>query len=239
MTFIPNDCTDRVSVEIDIVFKEQVINCTKYYVVYNNNSYYVEVDGITRDHLPIVNRDTQPKPVDSRFKRIMIGKNAIKEYKFVGPLYLYKIPTEKDKYKFIGFNQVWLGCPQPLCISPGFDGILSMNQFYGYPYHYSRSAKNNMIVLFRGNYFWYYDFSTDKPPTHPPLTDNAIRIDERFVDSRAMRYVLQNRQNHRSKPKDSQKYYLNDSMVVPTYIDSDDEFVCYEWQSKISKRLKR
>lgn len=90
---VPHDCFDRPSIEIDLVFKEDNANGSTYYVVYANKKYYVRIDGITRDHLPIVSRSTQPIAVDTRFLRKMTGKNPINEYKFVGPLYLYKLPV--------------------------------------------------------------------------------------------------------------------------------------------------
>lgn len=93
ITRVPHDCTDRPFVEIDLVFREDNVNGSKYYAIYANQSYYVEIEGISRDHLPIVHRNTQPKSVDSRFLRKMTGKHPISEYKFVGPLYLYKIPV--------------------------------------------------------------------------------------------------------------------------------------------------
>lgn len=96
---IPEDCTDRPFVEIDIVFKEENLNSSKYYAIFGNKKFYVEIEGITRDHLPIIHRDTQPMAVDSRFSRKMMGKNAIKEYKFIGPLYLYKLPVRSSYFK--------------------------------------------------------------------------------------------------------------------------------------------
>lgn len=179
LTLVPHDCTDRPFVEIDAVFEEGSSNGSKYYAVYGNQSYYVEIQGITRDHLPIIHRDTQPLPVDSRFKRKMTGKRNITEYRFVGPIYLHKIPVrpktqriivfsnyfidyyqnENDKYSLVGFNQVWVGCPQPLCISPGFDGILSLSSIADPSVH--MRSHMNLLLLFRGNYFWYYDFGRD------------------------------------------------------------------------------
>ncbi|CAG2162959.1 unnamed protein product [Oppiella nova] len=196
-------------------------------------------------------------PVDSRFQRKMTGKLPIKEYKFVGPLYLYKVPNESGKYRLIGFNQVWLGCPQPLCISPGFDAILSAGSIYagspGYIYH-GHHGRENMIIVFRGNYFWHYDLSAKRAPKHPPLTDWAVRVADRFIDHRYYRYSHYTTRKSRLYPKTSSSSFMNDSMVVPTYIDAivpginkynnciyffkDDQFVCYELFSTISAPMK-
>ncbi|CAG2122388.1 unnamed protein product, partial [Medioppia subpectinata] len=106
-----------------------------------------------------------------------------------------------------------------------------------------------MLIVFRGNYFWHYDFSVNRTTKHPPLTDWAIKVEDRFADRRGVRYYYPTTKRSKLYPN-TKKSTLNDSMVVPTYIDAivpginkynnclyffkDDKFVCYEWYSKIS-----
>jgi hypothetical protein len=49
---------------------------------------------------------------------------------------------------------------------------------------------------------------------HPPLVDNAIRIEDRWIDRRVDNY------RYNFKTKQYERGYLNDSMVVPTYMDA-------------------
>ena len=57
--------------------------------------------------------------------------------------------------------------------------------------------------------------ATDKPPINPPLTDTAIRVEDRWVDRRGL--IYRGRHMHGN---DESQFYANDSMVVPTYIDA-------------------
>ncbi|CAG2107678.1 unnamed protein product [Medioppia subpectinata] len=183
ITTVPNDCTDRASVEIDFVFKEDTTNSSKYYAIYGNKQFYVEIDGITRDHLPIVHRDTQPMPIDSLFKRKMTGKTAIKEYKFVGPLYLYKIPF-RPTLRELATRIAARNC----------------HNYHQVHLHTVHQAVN-------------------RTTKHPPLTDWAIKVEDRFADRRGVRYYYPTTKRSKLYPN-TKKSTLNDSMVVPTYIDA-------------------
>jgi hypothetical protein len=45
-----------------------------------------------------------------------------------------------------------------MCISPGFDGILAAGSIpFGDPYGYHSQVFGSILIIFRGNYFWYFD----------------------------------------------------------------------------------
>jgi hypothetical protein len=74
----------------------------------------------------------------------------------------------KNKKKFLGFNQVWLGCPQPLCIQGGIDAILKEEGF----------EENTInIKIFRGKYYWEIGNYSE-----PPLVENAKLISDMWKD---------------------------------------------------------
>lgn len=63
--------------------------------------------------------------------------------------------------RFVGFNQVWLNCPQPLCMDPSTDAIM--------PIHES-------LLIFRGRFVWTVN------ETVLPLIKHAKPIKELFPD---------------------------------------------------------
>ncbi|RWS14465.1 matrix metalloproteinase 1-like protein [Dinothrombium tinctorium] len=62
------------------------------------------------------------------------------------------------RQKFLGFNQVWFGCPQPMCLTPSVDTIIKLN--------------GGSIYFFRGKYFWLLD------KILPPFVKDAKQISE-------------------------------------------------------------
>ncbi|RWS24105.1 matrix metalloproteinase-14-like isoform X3 [Leptotrombidium deliense] len=62
--------------------------------------------------------------------------------------------------KLLGFNQVWLGCPQPICLTPTIDAMIRL--------------KNGTLLLFRGAYFWQL------PTNAPPLVKHAKKIEKEW-----------------------------------------------------------
>jgi len=62
--------------------------------------------------------------------------------------------------KFIGFNEVWIGCPQPLCLNGAIDAILKGESD-------DESALN--IIIFS----WKVLFWEIETIVKPPLVENG------------------------------------------------------------------
>ena len=77
--------------EIDFLFEEQTNNGIKYFVIFGNYSRYIQISGITKDHLPIVKKGTQPLTLSTQLRTKMIGKKPVEEYRFIGPVYFAKV----------------------------------------------------------------------------------------------------------------------------------------------------
>ncbi len=87
---MPEECTDGEHVVINKLLKESHF----YYAIYGNHKYYVKIDGITKDHLPIVRLENQPQKYDKNAKHMLRHAKQVDEYIFEGNGYSYRVCLE-------------------------------------------------------------------------------------------------------------------------------------------------
>ena len=66
--------------------------------------------------------------------------------------------------RFIGFNYLWLGCPQALCLSPRIDSATILT--------------NGSAYVFRGNYYWDLKFAPLVGRAHKIIQWNKDNIED-------------------------------------------------------------
>ncbi|CAG2176130.1 unnamed protein product [Oppiella nova] len=72
------------------------------------------------------------------------------------------LPNKSGTY-LVGFNYLWLGCPQSLCLSGTIDAAT----------HAATRLTNGSVYVFRGNYYWDLKY--------PPLVKYAKSADKQYV----------------------------------------------------------
>ncbi|RWS02811.1 hypothetical protein B4U79_16578 [Dinothrombium tinctorium] len=86
--------------------------------------------------------------------------------------YFMKAISERSKneYVFGGWNQVFLGCPQPLCIDATFDAM---------------SAKSDNLLIFRGLFYWNLSQNAQPTVQNAHKTKTQFASVNNFVDAAA------------------------------------------------------
>ncbi|RWS30635.1 hypothetical protein B4U80_12279 [Leptotrombidium deliense] len=102
---------------------------------------------------------------DSKFRVYSINEDVgLSVFQLIQQLFnLLQNTSYPNTWTLAGFNQVWLGCPQPLCLYGILDAAVSTD--------------NNMY-LFSGKHVWIFDHSKKKGMV--PLTRNAMQMNRKF-----------------------------------------------------------
>ncbi len=79
---------------INKLLKESSNGSHFYYAIYGNHKYYMKIDGITKDHLPIVRLENQPKKYDKNAKHMLRHAKQVIEYVFEDNGYSYRVCFE-------------------------------------------------------------------------------------------------------------------------------------------------
>lgn len=92
---VPEDCSESLNIIVDELLKSvsPINGSTTYFVIFANRSSYMKVDGMTKDHLPIVDPDSKPKIYDLAAKEYIkkLASQVTHEYIFEGPNYFRKV----------------------------------------------------------------------------------------------------------------------------------------------------
>ncbi|RWS10164.1 hypothetical protein B4U79_17419, partial [Dinothrombium tinctorium] len=126
-------CTDT---EFKIIcLKEEKVRSGYEYEVCGgyNCEVKAEVDDKREDHFPEVRETSLLTYLHAGIRNTSTARIFFENYFGV---YVIK---EREKWRLIGFNQQWIGCPQPLCLMPNVDAAFAVEK---------------RIFLFRGYHYW-------------------------------------------------------------------------------------
>ncbi|RWS27156.1 hypothetical protein B4U80_13731 [Leptotrombidium deliense] len=137
------ECKNEMSnIVIEGVTDETGANDSKTVMIKGNifvSAWMISKDG-TVILLDIPADESKRGDVKSTDANLLLTENAVL---FTANAYYYKLRVgnpAKMLYILGGWNQIFLGCPQPVCIDGRFDAMLS--------------NESNVILAFRGKYFW-------------------------------------------------------------------------------------
>ncbi|RWS10501.1 hypothetical protein B4U79_19000, partial [Dinothrombium tinctorium] len=97
----------------------------------------------------------------SAYERSKDSRESIWEYYFDARLQVYLLKRTVNSWKLINFNQVWIGCAQPICLIGDIDAAVS------------RDSQSQNFFIFRGMYYWEL---TEAQMT--PSSSRAIKIEK-------------------------------------------------------------